>query len=121
MTSLAKAVVRAEVAPSVGSERHCLAVDQRGGAAEASCLGHLCKAIREVGGASAPDLDALAVLKGEDAKAVVFDLMQPAGTRGRGTTSVGPQGRTKPKGAFSRQLGGGARQSAVFKSSLPAT
>jgi hypothetical protein len=75
---------RVEVAPPVGSQRHRFAVDQRLGAAEAANhLGDPCKAIREVGAASAPDLDAFAVLKGEDAKAVVFDFMQPAETGGR--------------------------------------
>jgi hypothetical protein len=71
---------RVEVAPPVGSQRHSLAVDQRLGAVEGgNRLGDLCKAIREVGAASAPDLDAFALPEGEDAKAVVFDLMQPAG------------------------------------------
>ena len=84
MTSLANAVVRAEVAPPIGSERHRLAVDQGLGAVKAgNRLGDPCKAIREVGAASAPDLDAFTLPEGEDAKAVVFDLMQPAGTGGR--------------------------------------
>ena len=51
MTSLPNAVVRAEVAPSVGSERHRLAVDQGLGAVKAgNRLGDPCKAIREGGG-----------------------------------------------------------------------
>jgi hypothetical protein len=53
---------RIEVAPPVGSHRHSLAVAQRLGAVVAgNHLGDPCKAIGEVGGASAPDLDAFAV------------------------------------------------------------
>jgi len=39
--------------------------------------------IGEVRAASAPDLDALDLLAGEDAKTVMLDLMQPSGSDGR--------------------------------------
>jgi hypothetical protein len=41
-------------------------------------LRDLGKAIREIGAAAAPDLDALAQLPGEDAEAVLFYFVQPA-------------------------------------------
>src|SRR5262249_58237449 len=43
-------------------------------------VGEAREAIREVGAAAAPDQDALAPLPGEDAEAVVFYFMQPAGS-----------------------------------------
>jgi hypothetical protein len=56
---------RMEVASTVLSDRHGLAVDQRLGAAEAANrLGDPCKAIREVRAASGPDFDSLALLEG---------------------------------------------------------
>ena len=39
--------------------------------------------VREAGTAAAPDLDALALLPSEDAKAVMLHLMQPSGAGGR--------------------------------------
>jgi hypothetical protein len=61
-----------------------LAVDQRLVRREAANrVGDACEATREVGGAAAPDLDPLALLQGEDAEAVMLDLVQPAGSGGR--------------------------------------
>jgi hypothetical protein len=76
--------VASEVAPSVVLEDDRLAVDQRLVRREAANrLRYPRGAIREVGAASAPDLDALALLQGEDAETVVLDLVPPAGSGGR--------------------------------------
>jgi hypothetical protein len=64
---------------------------------------------------SAPDLDALALLAGEDAEAVVLDLVQPGPDGGR-ATSVGSHGRMKPTGGFLRQRGAGARKFTLLTS-----
>jgi hypothetical protein len=68
-----------EVAAPVVLEDDRLAADQHLVRIEAvNRLRDPGKAIREIGAAAAPDLDALAQLPGKDAEAVVFYFMQPA-------------------------------------------
>jgi hypothetical protein len=73
-----------------------------------------------VGAASAPDFDAFALLKGEDAEAVVFDLMQPAGAGGRLINECGFTRTDEDERSVQPPTGWGARQFAVFNPSLPA-
>jgi hypothetical protein len=81
---------RVEVAASVVLEDDRLAIDHRLVRREAAHrLRDPGKAVREVGAASAPDQDALALFAGQDAKAVVLDLVQPAGSGGR---AIGERG-----------------------------
>jgi hypothetical protein len=73
-----------EVAPPVVPEHDRLAVDQRPVDIEAANrLGDRREPIRKVRAAAAPDHRALAELAGEDAEAVMLDLVQPTGTGGR--------------------------------------
>jgi hypothetical protein len=79
-----------EVAPSVVREHDRLAVDQRPIHIEtANRLGDRRKPVGEVRAAAAPDLDALALLAGEDAETVMLDLVQPARSGGR---AIGERG-----------------------------
>jgi hypothetical protein len=52
-------------------------------------LGDCREPIREVGAAAAPDFSALAQLAGKNPEAIVFHLMQPAGSGGR---AIGERG-----------------------------
>jgi hypothetical protein len=47
------------------------------------------QSIREVGAAPGSDLDALALLQGEDAVALALDLVRPAGPDGRAVDERG--------------------------------
>lgn len=75
---------RVEVAAAVVLKYDRLTVDHRLVHRQAANrIGDSGESIREVGAAAAPDLDALALLPGEDAEAVMLDLVQPAGSSGR--------------------------------------
>ena len=74
-----------EVALSVIQEYDRFAVDHRLVRAEAANrIGDPGEATREVGAASAPDRDALALLPGDGAEAVMLDFVQPTRTGGAG-------------------------------------
>jgi hypothetical protein len=73
-----------EVTAPVVLEYDRLAVDHRLVRREAANrVGDPRKAIDKVGGASAPNLDVCALLQGDDAEAVVLNLVLPAGSGGR--------------------------------------
>ena len=70
---------------AVRAKRHRFAVDQGAlGRQLADRLRDLRKPVGEIRASAAPHFDALALLSGGDAVAVVFHLMQPARPGGRG-------------------------------------
>jgi hypothetical protein len=82
-----------EVGMAVRAQPHRLAVDQ--GVGDGQGAHRLCDARKpgvEQGAAATPQLDALAMLSGEDPEAVVFHLMQPAQAGGRGGDEGRPTG-----------------------------
>jgi hypothetical protein len=91
---------RAEVAAPVLPQHHGFAVDQCPVHIEtASRLGDRRETVSEVRAATAPNLDAFALLQGEDAEAVLLDLVQPPGSGGR---AVDERGLARAEEAFWR-------------------
>jgi hypothetical protein len=80
----------------------------------ANRVGYPLKTIREVGAASAQDLNLLALFPGEDAEAIVLDFVQPSWSDGRAIHERGFARADEPRRRAPSQPGEGVRQDTVF-------